>query len=968
MCTKINDVSEVTETLRIGKSQGKLYILTVNIRSIHSNFDKLAIFLTSLKSHVEIIVLTECWINKSSLIPNMPGYHSFFTKNTLNQNDGIIIYVKENLNIKCYEPHVEEGTCLSIAIPQIDCYIITSYRSPSYRNPNKYVNSLDKLLESVHARNIILTGDININIMSGSVSACSQEYLDMLSSHGLAQGINIPTRQNSCIDHFMVKSSNKWQTFVFEELTDHCPILLETENIINLFNQKPAHFKQSINFENIGKALENVSWDVYFATSDANEACNLLIKTLSTIINNNKSLVQISNKFRPIKPWITPGMLKSIRKRNKLYKQYKNNPNNNDFHMKYIQYRNKCNYLIKFLKQQYYDTQLKIKCNNTRDTWKLIKEIGNMNSEFTSAKELLAICNNKQNSLNTVNKYFTSIGAKLASNTLARLQTSELELARKVSMQPGTKNSMFLIPSDHEELNNVISKLKICSPGVDDISALIIKRFKQLLIAPILHLCNLSLETGIFPTSLKHSVVIPIHKKGDKRDCSNYRPISLLSTLSKILEKLFNKRLISYIDSQKLLADNQYGFRSKKSTEDAVLNLTSLITHYVDKGEKCVGIFLDLQKAFDTVSIPILIARLENIGIRGTPLNWLKNYLSDRKQRVRIDNLDSVSYACNFGIPQGSTIGPTLFLIYINQLSLLLKDKADVLMFADDTVLLMHSETWEKVKECAEKGLSVVTTWLEDNLLNVNVEKTKYISFTNTRISNPPNDLKIKIHTYPCNRDIANFSKGCSCPILANTSHIKYLGVTLDEHLSWKQHIADITSRTRKLIPVFKNLRNILNVALVINTYKSLAQCLLSYCITSWGGAAKTHLLVLERAQRVLLKVCLKLPYRYPTHNLYETANVLSVRKLFIFLCIKKYHQTVISTQQTNGKRRQTCPLPLVRSAVATRHFNFLAPHLYNCMEKQYPIRKCNVFQVKKYAVDWLKGYDYNQTEVIIRN
>lgn len=743
--------------------------------------------------------------------------------------------------------------------------------------------------------------------------------------------------------------------------------MLEIENN-NFFNQKPAHFKQSINIENIGKALENVTWDEYFATSDANEACNLLIKTLSTVINNNKSLVQIQNKFRPIKPWITPGMLKSIRKRNKLYKQFKNNPNNNDFHIKYIQYRNKCNYLIKFLKQQYYDTQLKIKCNNTRDTWKLIKEIGNMNIECTSAKELLTICSNKQKSLNTVNKYFTSIGTKLASNTLARLQTSELELARKVSIQSGTKNSMLLIPPDHEEINNVISTLKTCSPGVDDISALVIKRFKQLLIDPILHLCNLSLESGIFPTSLKHSVVIPIHKKGDKQDCSNYRPISLLSTLSKIIEKLFNKRLISYIEGQKLLSDNQYGFRSKKSTEDAVLNLTSLISRYVDRGEKCVGIFLDLQKAFDTVSIPILVARLENLGIRGPPLNWLKNYLSDRKQMVRIDNSNSDSYSCNFGIPQGSTIGPTLFLIYINQLNLLLEDKADVIMFADDTVLLFHSETWEKVKDCAEKGLNEVTSWLEDNLLNVNVDKTKYICFTKTRISRPPNDFKIKIHTYPCNRGIANFFNDCSCPILNNTSHIKYLGVTLDEHLSWKQHITDITNRIRKLIPIFKNLRNILCVALVINTYKALAQCLLSYCITSWGGAAKTHLLVLERAQRVLLKVCLKLPYRYHTHNLYEIASVLSVRKLFIFLCIKKYHQTVIPTQQVNGKRRQICPLPLVRSTAANRHYNFLAPRLYNCMEKHYPIRKCNVYQVKKYALDWLKEYDYNQTEVIIKD
>ncbi|CAH2236938.1 jg23386 [Pararge aegeria aegeria] len=267
-------------------------------------------------------------------------------------------------------------------------------------------------------------------------------------------------------------------------------------------------------------------------------------------------------------------------------------------------------------------------------------------------------------------------------------------------------NSFVLLNTDIFEVTSIINSLKNTnSIGFDGISIKILKQNKETIASLLVHICNLSFNSGTFPNIFKKSIVTPVYKQGDKNIISNYRPISILPAMSKILERIINKQLVKYLESNNLLANNQYGFRKQRSATDAVFDLVDGVVRHIDDGEKCLAIFLDLAKAFDTVSIPILIQKLEQLGIRGLQLQLLKSYLSNRHQSVKIGNVISRALPINHGVPQGSILAPTLFLIYINELCKLNIANGKIMSFADDTVLMIWGRSWEVVFYSSSKRI-----------------------------------------------------------------------------------------------------------------------------------------------------------------------------------------------------------------------------------------------------------------------
>lgn len=421
-----------------------------------------------------------------------------------------------------------------------------------------------------------------------------------------------------------------------------------------------------------------------------------------------------------------------------------------------------------------------------------------------------------------------------------------------------------------------------------------------------------------------------------------------------------------------MLSPSQFGFRKNKSTDEAVNLLVNRVAQTLDNGDPCIGVFLDLKKAFDTVSPTILLRKLECMGIRGTALEWFSSYLSDRRQQMRVGGFSSSIAEISFGVPQGSILGPTLFIAYINDITHLFQssNSIDVMCYADDTVVVFRADSWSGVLTEVERGMAAVAQWLSSNLLTLNTDKTKYLCFHKTAASCPPPDLKNEVKIHTCIQNSAMEFSSCSCNVIKRNDCIKYLGVTLDEKLSFGRHILNLSTRLRKLIHVMKLLRNGADSGVLILVYKALCQSLIMYCITAWGGAAKTSLLTLERAQRSILKVIFRRPFRFPTTSLYKEAAVLTVRQLYILRVSITYHRIFHSSPDivdlNSGKRRLKLPSTRVKTAFATR-FGFCAfPRLYKVVHKHCNVCNCTLRELIKKVTVWLLSLDYNSTESLL--
>ncbi|KAL0871538.1 hypothetical protein ABMA27_005251 [Loxostege sticticalis] len=567
-------------------------------------------------------------------------------------------------------------------------------------------------------------------------------------------------------------------------------------------------------------------------------------------------------------------------------------------------------------------------------------------------------------SVNYINDFFVNIGADLAdviTNQAGRRSSgSVVTTPNLISSNP---SSFILLDTDVREVESVLMNLDSgSSPGWDGITTAFLKHAREFVVPHICKLANLYFNTGVFPSSLKRSIVTPVYKSGDRADVNNYRPISVLTSISKIIEKILNSRLVSFLDKFKIISNSQYGFRKSLSTQDAILDLTTALVSEVDSGKKCLTVFLDLKKAFDTVSVPILVRRLENIGIRDIPLLLFKSYLQGRTQEVKIDSLHSEKANVCFGVPQGSVLGPTLFLIYINELCCLQGVGGRVFSYADDTAVVFTGDTWDAVLERTERGLRVMSEWLGDNLLTLNVQKTNYICFTPSMKSQPDSNFQIKIHNCS-NPD----NSACTCPPINKVTQTKYLGIVLDQRLSWQSHIELLMNRTRKLIWVFKSLRHVMTNTLLNKIYIALAQSVLTYCIPVWGGATKSHVLGLEKAQRSLIKVMYFKPYRFPTDKLYRLSGLLSVRKLYVSRLLQTCHKSLTYVDISHKRRRDAVvPVPITRTAFAKRQYLSQSARIYNIVNKKLKIYPMLPFTCKRTITDWLYSLNYEEVENLL--
>ena len=871
---------EEVNTLSFNKA--KLKLLHLNIHSLPNKIDSLMSLLDCLNNkdyEIDLISLCETFINDYNVSRcNIPNYNFEEIHRKEMSRGGVGIYINKNLKYKLrpdlsvFDEGYFESIFLEITTGNKHTVVGEIYRVPNTNEAN-FIENYQTIVEQINAENkdIVIGTDQNLDYLKYDKHSNTEKLLNFNLASGLLPTISKPTRIThstaTLIDNIYVKSKHVYKSksaILTTDISDHFPCMLVIENDCNK-NKEPLQFEQrkftSNAIECIKTDLEQKDWNVLNGQG-VNESYNTLVTSINESLDKHAPLkkVTIPAKYVINEPWMTKGLIKSSSTCDKLFSKVVGLDKDSEKYTKYKQYRNLYNSLKRKAKVKYFRDKIEEHFYNSRKLWRTLNIlIGKCNDKSCISDSFIIegmLSSDPDKISNGFCNYFANVGKSLASKIPIINKSATSYISRDV------QHSLFLSPTDRIEISDIISKIKNkTSSGYDHLSNALIKEIHNQITEPLTTIVNKSLEAGYVPNEMKIAKIIPVFKSKEKVHFSNYRPISLLPTLSKILEKVVYKRLYKFLLQNNILFNSQYGFRSGHSTSDAVAELVSSILFGFDNKEMTLAVFLDLSKAFDTVDHKILLDKLERYGIRGTALDWFRSYLSDRKQFVQYKTARSSASDIEYGVPQGSVLGPLLFIIYINDLNNCL-DLCKAILFADDSTVYITGKNKKLLFFQMKKELLSLIEWFQVNKLSLNLIKTNYTLFT-------PKNSSI-------NDANESFTLTFGSETIKEVNNVKFLGLQMDRHLDWSEHFKILHRRLSRANFILSQVKNILPKTCMKMLYYSLFQSHINYGLYVWGtGMLSCNLKKIATAQKKAVRSVAKKSYNSHTDPLFVDLNIL---------------------------------------------------------------------------------------------
>ena len=925
--------------------------LHANIRSYNANILNFDGILGSLAHMPEVFCLSETWLNSNNAdSTSYKGYNGHHVVRPGNgRGGGVSVFVDSSLcSTKLEEvsfcDYSIETCAVKVSLNSSNLIVIAVYK-PQLSNVQNFTSKLRNILthSTVRTEKIVILGDFNINLLNDDTE--NVIFTTELQSLGFLPLITKPTRfpvgnssgDPSLIDHIWTNSySNYSSGILLCDVTDHHPIFLHLDCTPRNNDLVEIRFRvhDEGSMDKFFSDVQGINWDELFSDN-----INISMVKFDEIINklycqNFKLKIKYVSPKRLGKPWLSSAILKSVKEKSRLFKMLK--LGNLDRTI-YNEYKNRLTTTIRYAKNSYYKKIFADNQKNSKKIWSVFRNLIGKNKSFRNIKEIKIGNSSIVDDLDiakTFNDHFSSVGARLD----AALPTSNSDHSQ--FMGPCLSQTFFLNPVTPEEISETILKLKRSKTDINTLPVSLLVSLRYSLCKPISQLVNLSFSSGTFPDPLKYANVIPIHKSGPFDDVRKYRPISILPIYSKIFEKCMATRLVSFLNKYNVISPNQFGFQKGKNTTQAILNFLTKIYESFNEKMHTVGVFLDFRNAFDTVNHGILVDKLEHYGIRGIAKSWFISYLSNRKQRVRVNSAFSPFNSVNMGVPQGSVLGPILFNLYINDLPKVSK-KLNTTLFADDSTLTFSHQNYLSLISILNQELENIYKWTISNRLSINLDKTVAMIFTNRNFD--PSLSPIRINN----------------SLISQVFEHKFLGIVIDPKLKFNKHIMTISSKISKSIGIFYKTRSQLSEQLLTMLYYSLIYPYLLYANAVWGGTFPTLLEPLVLLQKRIIRLITNEEYLAHTNPLFLKTNILKISEIHTFVLAQRGYNAypvsnppspihTYSTRNRNNPRAQ-----FQRLTICQHSLEYSLPVVWNSLPNNIKcIERFNSF--KKYLKEFL--------------
>jgi len=926
----------------------------LNCQSLKSKFEEFQIYIENLIENgciPGVICLQETWLNIDSDVSllQLKNYSLLSKGKSCSLHGGVALYIHNDYKYK--------ELCIDFSSPDWDGQFIELYCENSlfndakkiticniYRPPKNDVNDIKNFIEDLEKlfnyldreKNVIIAGDFNIDMLKINVNQHINNYFENIISAGYVPCLTLPTRLSSSsgtlIDNILLKTSNHSDLLsgsLIAQISDHLPCFIAIKSrkiqkhtkyirISTPSNDALKGLKSDLNQSEISKKLQQLH------STDINTNYNEFNQTLQKLIDKNfhTKLVKFNKYKHKREKWITNGILNSISYRDKLYVRLKKTCTTSTHYLEIQEKLRSFNKIlrscIREAKKFYYENIFRKHKNDIKKTWDCINSILNKSSKTSREYPTSFIINdrnieNYSEIVNEFNKYYTEIGPKLAS-AINPPENKSFEDYLITNEMPAFEFKYI----ESKDIIKVIDDLKSkSSSGMDRMSNRLMKHIKVELSIPISNLINQSFSTGKFPDQLKIAKITPIFKSKNEKIFANYRPISILPGISKIFEKIIYNQINDHFNKYNLFYTGQYGFRKGHNTEHVAIELLDRIIIEMEKNRTPLNIYLDMTKAFDTLDHNILLHKLKYYGIRNKALALFNSYMTNRYQYIVLNNSKSDLLPIKTGVPQGSILGPLLFIIYINDI-VQASNIFRPIIYADDTTLfttICSSNTQENISKILNNELSKISTWLKLNKLSLNCSKTKAMLFHKPQ-------KKIISPSLQIDGNEIEFVK-----------QFNFLGITIDCNINWKYHSLNVTKKLSRSLGIMNCLKHILPLEAMIHIYNSLFLSHLNYGLFLWGWQCKNVGRLVKKAVRIITKS----KYNAHTNIIFKNLKLLNFENMCRLhdykICFQLMNKLLPEYLSALGLELQVC-----QSRYATRYAiskKFKLPYVKHEFAKQ---------------------------------